>query len=102
MTRKAVPNRRPSEVVEFTHGGIRYQGSVSFDRETSAPCEVFLSGGKAGTAVEAVARDSAVAASLALQHGTDLKVIRAALTRNDDGSPAGPLGRLLDIVGEGI
>ena len=96
--RHAPPNRRVSEVIEFIHDGIRFQGQVSY-RDDGSPCEIFLHGGKAGTAVQAVARDTAVAASLALQGGIALGVLRDALTRNDDSSPAGPLGRLLDLVG---
>ena len=101
MTRLALPNRRPSELISFEHEGISYEGSVSFDLRTGAPAEIFLDGGTVGSAVQSVARDSAVAASLALQHGASLALLRGALTRQDDGSPAGPLGRLLDLIGAG-
>ena len=98
MTRERLPNRRPSEVVEFDHDGIRYRGSVSWGLPGCEPREVFLDGGRVGSAVHGASRDSAVAVSLALQHGAPLQAIRAALTRNEDGSPAGPLGALLDLV----
>ncbi len=97
MTRKHLPNRRPSEVVQFEHEGHRYLGSVSVDF-FGCPVEVFLSTGKPGTGIETVSRDAAVAVSLALQHGTPLDTLRRAMTRLDDGSPAGPLGLLLDAV----
>lgn len=96
--RTPIPNRRQSEVLSFVHSGITYTGSVSYREDTGAACEVFLDGGKAGTAVQSVARDSAVAVSLALQYGAPVSVIRAALTRNEDGSPSGPLGAMLDLV----
>jgi hypothetical protein len=100
--RLAVPNRRHSEVFAFDHNGFAFTGSVSWllneDGSRGAPVEVFLEGGKNGTAIQAVARDTAVAASLALQHGTPIDVLRLALTRNDDDTPAGPLGALLDQV----
>src|SRR5712675_2022887 len=98
MTRLALPNRRPSEIIRFSHEGLAYVGSVSFDIVTGKPVEVFLDldRGKVGTPVQSVARDSAVAASLALQHGASLALLRGALTRDDDGGPAGPLCRLLD------
>jgi len=95
--RTAVPNRRHSEIVAFTHDGIVFKGSVS-TLPDGTPCEIFLDGGKAGTAVQHVARDSAVAASLALQYGAPLETLRAAMTRTDDGAAAGPLGTLLDHV----
>ena len=98
MTRIAIPNRRPSEVFSFEHNGIAFTGSVSRRQEDWRVVEVFLDGGKPGTPVQSVARDTAVAASLALQHGASLPTLRAALTRNDDGSPAGALGALLDLV----
>ena len=97
MIRAHLPNRRASEIFEFIHEGHRYLGSVSFDRG-GRPLEVFLSTGKPGTGIETVSRDCAVAASLALQHGTPLEVLRHAMTRTDDGKPAGPLGVLLELI----
>lgn len=97
MIRHSLPNRRASETLEFEHEGHRYRGSVSYDRR-GRPLEVFLTTGKPGTGVETVSRDAAVAVSLALQHGTPLETLRRAMTRLDDGSPAGPLGVLLDKV----
>jgi hypothetical protein len=52
------------------------------------------------TAVEASARDAAIVASLALQYGVPLVTLQQALTRNGDGSPSSPLGRLGRSVGE--
>lgn len=106
MARIPVPNRRCSEVFTFDHNGIAFSGSVSrlIARDSEGTphigqaIEVFLEGGRNGTAIQSVARDTAVAASLALQFGCPLDTLRAALTRNDDGSPAGPLGALLDLV----
>lgn len=98
MNRLAVSNRRQSEVFAFEHNGIAFTGSVSRRQEDWRVVEIFLDGGKVGTAIQAVARDTAVAASLALQHGCPIDVLRLALTRNDDNGPAGPLGSLLDLV----
>lgn len=97
MTRTDIPTRRPSEIIAFDHNGIAYDGQVSYLMD-GTPIEIFLHGGKTGTPVQAVARDSAVAVSLALQFGAPIKTIRAALTRLDDGSAAGPLGQLLDLI----
>jgi hypothetical protein len=100
MIRQSLPNRRPSETFEFQHEGHLYRGTVGYDRR-GRPLEVFLTTGKPGTGVETVSRDAAVAVSLALQNGTPLDTLRRAITRLDDGRPAGPLGVLLDLIGEG-
>lgn len=97
MSRTRLPDRRGCETLEFEHEGHRYRGTIGFDRE-GRPLEVFLSSGKPGTGVETACRDAAVAASLALQHGTPVLTLRHAMTRLDDGSPAGPLGVLLDAM----
>lgn len=97
--REVLPNRRYSEVISLDHDGILFNGQVSFSPE-GKPLEIFLDGGKNGTAVQAVARDSAVAVSLALQFGTPLEILRKAMTRDDHGRAAGPIGAFLDLVSE--
>ena len=72
---------------------------MSFTREGNIG-EVFLQTGKTGTEIEAMARDLAVVASIAVQHGTDLALLRKALISLDDGRPAGPLGAFLDLLAE--
>lgn len=95
--RSPLPHRRHSETFAFVHGKIKYFATIGFDREWNAK-EIFLVGGKAGTEVEAIARDSSVAASLALQYGVPLNVLRSAMTRLDGPDAAGPLGHALDLV----
>jgi hypothetical protein len=63
--------------------------------------EIFLNAEKIGTAIQTAARDSAVVASLALQHGVPPETIRHVLTRNGNGEASGPLGTLLDLVASG-
>ena len=92
-----LPGLRRHEVLEFEHAGLSCRGCVGryVDRRIG---EIFLNIAKDGSAVDVNARDSAIAASLALQHGCDLQVLRRALTRNKDGSAAGPLGQLFDLL----
>lgn len=100
--RTPLPTRRLAERLKFEHRGIKYYGSLGYDPvDHSAPREMFLQAGKVGSGVEAIARDTAVFASLALQHGCPLETLRNAVTRLDDGSAAGPGGRLLDMIAEG-
>ena len=95
--RMPLPNRRACELMNFTHDGIAHTGSVSYMPD-GRPCEVFIDAGKVGSAVQHMARDSAVAASLALQHGASLETLRTAMTRTDRGDAAGALGAFLDRV----
>jgi hypothetical protein len=95
--RQLLPNRRETDTFRFDHAGHRYFGSVSLFGD-GRPAEVFLDAGRPGSSIQAIARDGAVFASLALQHGCPLEVLRRAITRFDDGSAAGPFGKLLDLV----
>jgi hypothetical protein len=99
MTRHGLPNRREHELVDFDHAGFHYTCGVGRFAD-GALAEIFLNAAKTGTAIEAAARDAAITASLALQHGTPVDTLRHALTRNADGSASGPLGALLDMLAE--
>jgi hypothetical protein len=70
--RQRLPNRRPHELLDFEHGGIRYTAGVG-RFEDGRPAEIFLNTAKHGTAVDTNARNAAVAASLLLQHGCPLR-----------------------------
>ncbi len=97
MTRQRLPDRRASESFNFEVAGFRYVATVSrFDDGRAA--EIFLGNGKAGSTTDAAARDSAVVASIALQHGVPLETLRRALLRDSQGRPGGPLGAVLDIL----
>jgi hypothetical protein len=98
--RERLPNRRLAETFNIQVGGLRY--IVSIGRFSDGRlAELFITNGKAGSDSDTAARDSAVVASIALQHGVPLKVIRHALMRNRDGSACGPLGVALDLLIEG-
>jgi hypothetical protein len=97
MTRRRLPDRRQCETVEFEHRGFRYVASIGrFAGGQIA--EVFLSGPKVGTDVAFAARDASIMCSIALQYGVPAEAIRHAIGRNSDGSAAGPLGKLLDLL----
>lgn len=98
MTGRAIlPTRRESDRIKFEFSGIKYYGTIGYNREGQIS-EIFLQAGRVGSGIEAIARDTAVAASLALQFGCPIDVMRNAVTRLDDKSPAGPLGKLLDLI----
>lgn len=98
--RRRPPQRRPHELLDFEHAGHRYTVGLGFF-ETGGLAEIFINvPGRSGSAIEAVARDAAILASICLQHGASVGVIRQALTRNGDGSAGGPLGAVLDLLSQ--
>ena len=97
MTRQRLPNRRASLTFPIEASGLAY--TVTLSRFPGGEIgEVFLSNHKQGSAADTAARDSAVVASLALQHGVPLDVLRKALLRDSRGVASGPLGVALDMI----
>ena len=95
--RRILPNRRRSETFSFWWLGMHFTATVArFD--DGAVAEVFLSNGKVASQADVAARDSAVIASIALQHGAPLDVLRKALLRDSRGVASGPLGTALDLI----
>jgi hypothetical protein len=103
--RRALPARRSCETFEIQFGGLSksYVVSVGF-YETGEIGEIFISNGKSGEQVEAIARDFAIAISMVLQHGGDLVTIQKALTRDSFDQPqsigAAVVDRLVQIQRE--
>jgi hypothetical protein len=96
-TRRALPNRRDCELLDFELEGVPVTACISRFADGSI-AELFLDAGKPGSAVGTATRDGAIAVSLALQHGCDVATIRHALTRLKDGQAAGHIGRALDLL----
>jgi hypothetical protein len=95
--RRILPQRRPVETFEIGHGNARDVFIVSVGHFGDAtPAEVFVSGTKAGSGVEAVARDGAVLLSIALQYGVPLDTIKHSITREQDGAPSSIIGAIVD------
>ena len=90
--RNRLPNRRGAYVVSFDHDGRRWTASFGhFDDGSLA--ELFLDAPKE-SAIGETARESALLASLALQYGAPLDVLRHAL----DGRDVGPLAAALALA----
>jgi len=96
--RERLPNRRACETLTFQCGPHRYAATISYFPGTDRLAEIFLGNGRAGSDVDAAAKDSAVVASIALQHGVPVDVIRKALLRDPRGAASSPLGAALDII----
>src|ERR1700730_15981345 len=96
-TRERLPSRRVCESFEFRHAGLDFTLCAG-NYPDGRIAEIFLSSHKPGSPIEAIARDAAVVASIALQFGADLETIRQALTKDHDGGPATLLGAALDAL----
>jgi ribonucleoside-diphosphate reductase alpha chain len=97
MIRQHLPARRACETFSFECNGLRYTATVSRFGDGRL-AEIFVGNSKAGSHSDAAAKDAAVVASLALQHGVPLDVIRKALMRDSHGRASSPLGVALDLL----
>jgi hypothetical protein len=73
--RQRLPNRRRCESFEFRHAGMDLTATAGHYRDGRI-AEIFISSNRSGSPIEAVARDSAIAVSIALQFGADIETIR--------------------------
>lgn len=97
MTRERLTNRRANETFSFDLLGMKFVATIArFDDGRLA--EIFLTNGRVNSHADTAARNSAVVASLALQHGVPLDVLRKALMRDSRGVAGGPLGTALDLI----
>jgi hypothetical protein len=95
-SRRRPLNRREHTLVNFTTSdGVKFIAGLGYF-DDGRLAEIFRNAEKIVAAIKTAARDSAVVASLALQHGVSPDTIRRALTRNGNGEASGPLGTLLD------
>jgi hypothetical protein len=99
-TRERLSNRRSSLNFSFECAGLKYTATYSRFGDGRV-AEIFLNNHKINSGADVSARDAAVIASIALQFGVPIDVIRKALMRNADGSASGPLATALDLICEG-
>ena len=95
--RRRLENRRASETFTLECAALLYTCTVSRFPDGSI-AELFLSNHKAGSSADTAARDSAICASLALQFGADVEIIRRAVCRNSHDRASSPLGVALDCL----
>jgi len=97
--RERLPNRRASKTFALECNGLHYLATVSQFADGRL-AEIFISNAKVGSHSDAAAKDCAVVASIALQHGVPVNVICHALLRDAQGKASSPLGVALDVVAE--
>lgn len=99
--RRRLPNRRKASTFDFRVANGEYIATVGFysDDETGGNmAELFLTAGKPGSTADWLAKDASLVLSLALQYSVPAAALHEALSRLPDGSPAGPLGMVMDEV----
>ena len=92
MTREDLPPRRGADVVTFEHEGRRWTATAGRFADGRL-AEIFLDAPKESPLADA-AREAAILASIALQHGASLDTIRHAL----DGRDQSPIGAALAAI----
>lgn len=103
--RRQLPNRRLSETNDIKVAGQVYAVGVSFFDDGGIG-EVFISGAKVGSEMDAVLADGAILASLGLQYGVPPAALAKTMSRLATGPweaatfPASPLGAAMDLVAE--
>jgi hypothetical protein len=89
--RARLPDRRNSITFGLECNGLKYTCTASYFADGKLG-EVFLGNHRADSHADSCAKDSAILASLALQHGVPLDVLRRALLRDSQGRPSTPIG----------
>jgi ribonucleoside-diphosphate reductase alpha chain len=97
--RRRLPDRRQSVTFNFECAALRYSCTASWF-DTGELGEVFLGNHGADSHADACARDAAILASIALQYGVPLDVLRKALLRDQRGNASTPIGTALDLIAE--
>lgn len=97
MARDTLPNRRACATFEMKHGGQNTVFAITVGYYADGRIgEVFISGAKAGSEIDAIARDGAVLLSIALQYGVPLETVKHAISRNVDSSAITIIGAVID------
>ena len=99
MTRRRLPHRRPSNIIELVHDSHAYAVSIGFDPRDGWVGEVFTHGAKVGSTMDGILDDACIALSLLLQHGVGPAALASSMGRLGDGtSPVSVIGALADLL----
>jgi ribonucleoside-diphosphate reductase alpha chain len=96
-SRRRLPDRRGSVTFDVDAFALRFTVTAAHFGDGSLG-EIFLQNHKADSTAGIMASDSAIAASLALQFGCPVEVLRKALSRDARGNATGPLAVALDHI----
>ena len=59
---------------------------------------MFITGGKSGEVIEAMARDAAILFSLCRRFGVPVEVMQHGITRDSQGRPVSIIGTAIDLL----
>ena len=103
-TRRRLPDRRPNETHEIEIGRAHYIVTVGFFPD-GRPGEIFIAGGKAGSQIDSILDDAAIALSRCLQANIPAAELARSMSRLpasmfDETAtvPASPIAMALDIA----
>ncbi len=101
-TRARLPNRRRQETIDLEFDAHLYAVSVGFD-DAGQVREVFVTGQREGSMLDATLDDAAIIISHHLQRGGTAEQLRRSMSRLGGGlgaatSPASPIGAVVDTV----
>jgi ribonucleoside-diphosphate reductase alpha chain len=97
--RRRLPDRRRSVVFSFECNGLHYTASASWF-DDGALGEVFVGNHRADSHADSCAKDAAILASIALQYGAPIDVLRKGLLRDGEGRPTTPIGCAFDLIAD--
>ena len=100
--RLRLPNRRRQETVDIVFEGHAYAVSVGFDTDGRVS-EVFVTGQRTGSTLDATLDDAAIIISHHFQRGGTAEQLRRSMSRLGGGlgaatEPASPVGAVVDLV----
>jgi hypothetical protein len=95
--RERLPDRRESATFDFEFASLRYACTHASFADGRIG-EVFLNNHRHDSASDMWARDGGILASLALQYGAPLDVLRNAIGRGAKSQPTSPIGAALDLL----
>ena len=95
--RDRLPNRRSAITTSFQRDGARFEMTIGHYPD-GRPGEIFLAADRANSLLDSLMSDAAILASLALQYGAPLDVIRHAVKRDFRGDASSPIGTALDRI----
>ena len=102
MNRARLPNRRRQETINLEFEGHAYAVSVGFDTDDLVR-EVFVTGQRQGSTLDATLDDATIIISHHLQRGGTAEDLRKSMGRLGGGlgsatAPASPIGTVVDMV----
>ncbi len=99
MSRRRLPNRRPSITAELNYEGRAYAATVGFDPADGWLGEVFAHGAKVGSSMDGILDDACIALSLLLQYGVEPMALASTMGRlGGRKTPASIIGALADLL----